>query len=251
VERALVRRVDRVLATCSDEVFELIRLGADGRRIGVVPCGVDLALFRPDGPREARRSAGPRLVTVGRLVERKGVADAIAALRALPDAELVVAGGPERRALDGDPEARRLLALARDHGVADRVDFRGRVERRDLPALLRSADALVSVPWYEPFGIVALEAMACGVPVVASAVGGQVDSVVHERTGLHVPPRDPAALARALRDLMADAGRRATLAAGAARRARERYGWDRVAGATLEAYGSLAAARLPRQKALI
>ena len=89
--------------------------------------------------------------------------------------------------------------------------LRGRVDREAMPALLRSADVVVCVPWYEPFGIVPLEAMACGVPVVATAVGGQIDSVVHGVTGVHVPPRDPAALAVALRRLLADGARRAQL----------------------------------------
>ena len=249
-ERALVRSVDRVLATCSDEVFELVRLGADGRRVSVVPCGVELGLFGPDGPVEPRAPGRRRLVVVGRLVERKGVADVVAALPALPGTELVVAGGPEPRGLGAHPEARRLAALARGLGVDDRLELRGRVSRRALPALLRSADALVAVPWYEPFGIAPLEAMACGVPVVASAVGGQVDTVVHGVTGLHVPPRDPAALAAALGDLLADPARRARLGAGGARRARERYGWDRVAQATHEAYQGLAATSGGRERVL-
>ena len=99
------------------------------------------------------------------------------------------------------------------------------------------------MPWYEPFGIVPLEAMACGVPVVASAVGGLVDTVVDGVTGLHVPPRDPAALAAALRQLLADPARRARWAPAGARRARERYGWDRVAAATHEVYRGLSPPR--------
>jgi glycosyltransferase involved in cell wall biosynthesis len=250
-ERDLLRSVDRVIATCSDEVFELVRLGADGRRVGVVPCGVDLGLFGPGGRREERRPGERRIVTVGRLVERKGLADVVAALAEVPRTELHMAGGPERAALGHDPEARRLAALAREHGVADRVHLRGRVDRTELPALLRSADALVSVPWYEPFGIVPLEAMACGVPVVASAVGGQIDSVVHGVTGLHVAPRDPGALAHALRGLLDDPERRAALGAGGARRARERYGWDRVAQATHEAYRALVAAGGRRRREVL
>src|SRR5215207_8302547 len=88
------------------------------------------------------------------------------------------AGGPPRDELSEDPEARRLMSIARDEGIEDRVDFRGRLGREELPPLLRSADALVSVPWYEPFGIAPLEAMACGIPVVASAVGGLIDTVM-------------------------------------------------------------------------
>src|SRR5699024_813024 len=115
--------------------------------------------------------------------------------------------------LDRDPEARRLRALAAERGVADRLVLHGRVDREALPALLRSADAVVCAPWYEPFGIVPLEAMACGVPVVATAVGGQTDSVVDGVTGALVPPRDPDALAATLRGLLGDPARRARLGA--------------------------------------
>jgi glycosyltransferase involved in cell wall biosynthesis len=242
-EARIARGVDRIIATCTDEVFELLRMGADRRRITVVPCGVDLDRFGVEGPREEARG---RLVAACRLVERKGLADAIAALAELPGAELHVAGGPEASALAADPEACRLRALAERLGVADRVVLRGRVEREAMPALFRSADAVVCVPWYEPFGIVPLEAMACGVPVVASAVGGQTDSVVHGVTGVHVPPRDPDALAAALRPLLADPERRAELGEAGARRARERYGFDRIARATRDVYRGVIA-RQPRR----
>ena len=186
-----------------------------------------------------REEATRRLVAACRLVERKGLADAITALAEVPGAELHVAGGPDADALDADPEARRLWELAARAGVADRLVLRGRVDRDAMPALLRSADAVVCVPWYEPFGIVPLEAMACGVPVVASAVGGQTDSVVHGVTGVHVPPREPRALAAALRALLADPERRAELGAAGARRARQRYGFDRIARSTRDVYASL------------
>jgi glycosyltransferase involved in cell wall biosynthesis len=234
--------VDRIVATCTDEVFELVRMGADRRRMTVVPCGVDRALFTPDGPRAPRRPGVHRLVAASRLVERKGLADAVAALAEVPGAELVVAGGPDAARLDGDAEARRLRGLAAEHGVADRLVLLGRVSREAMPGLLRSADAVVCVPWYEPFGIAPLEAMACAIPVVATAVGGQIDSVVHDLTGVHVPPRDPSALADALRALLADPARRRELGAAGARRAAERYGFDRIATATRAVYREVAGA---------
>jgi D-inositol-3-phosphate glycosyltransferase len=238
-EREIIRGADRIVATCSDEVFELLRLGAGPRRISVIPCGVDLDLFRPEGPAEERPTGMHRLVVVSRLVERKGVGNVISALPSVPETELVVAGGPDASDLEKDPEARRFTALARSLGVANRVHLRGRVGRGDLPALMRSADAVVCVPWYEPFGIVPLEAMACGVPVVVSAVGGLVDTVADGVTGLHVPPRRPDRLAAALRSLLADPERRVSLGVAGVRRARSRYGWDRIADATLEAYAGL------------
>ena len=244
VEQRLVRECDRIIATCSDEVFELLRLGGDRRRISVVPCGVDLSTFTPTGPTEQRTPARHRLVYVGRLVERKGIGNAISALAGLvnnggPDTELVVAGGPDAADVDTDPEVLRLVALARKAHVADRVRLLGRVGRAELPALLRSADAVVCLPWYEPFGIVPLEAMACGLPVVASAVGGIIDTVVDGKTGVHVPPRRPQGVADVLRDLLPDEVRRRSYGAAGQDRARTRYSWTRVAGTTLQTYEHL------------
>jgi D-inositol-3-phosphate glycosyltransferase len=239
VERAIMRRAEAIVATSTDEVAELMREGASVKRITVVPCGVDLARFQPEGPRDARVPGLQRLVVVGRMVERKGIGNAVEALTKLPRTELVVAGGPPREALGADPEACRLVRLAHQLGLADRVDLRGSVRRDDVPPLLRSADAVLSVPWYEPFGIVPLEAMACGVPVIASAVGGLLDTVVDSRTGLHVTPRNPDGIAVAARTLLADEGLRARLGAAGVRRAHALYGWDRVASDTLDVYDSL------------
>jgi len=256
IEDRILAEADRIVATCTDELFELVRLGADRRRVKVVPCGVDVDHFRPDGPADPRPQRSgrtrPRVLAVARLVERKGVGDIVEALAHLPEAELVIAGGPDRAELAADPEVCRLRALAERAGVVDRVDFRGRVAREELPALLRSADVAVCVPWYEPFGIVPLEAMACGVPVVASSVGGLIDTVTDGATGVHVPPRDPDRLAGAIGALTADPARARALGTAGARRARKRYGWDRIAGATLDAYAGVVAgaqARLEEARA--
>jgi D-inositol-3-phosphate glycosyltransferase len=248
-ERAVAGRVDRVIATCTDEVFELARLGAPRRRTTVVPCGVDTLAFAPEGP-VALRGARPRLVTVGRLVRRKGVDEVIGALRRLPGVELVVAGGPAgpatSAALDADPDIRRLRHVAATAGVVDRVRFIGAVPRSDVPALLRSADAVACVPWYEPFGIVPLEAMACGRAVVASAVGGIQDTVVDQVTGLLVPPRQPDALAAALRGLLAAPTQGLAFGIAGRDRVLARYGWDRIAECTLAVYDEVLAERAGR-----
>ena len=238
-EERIVRSADRVIATSSAEVFEVLRMGAHPRSVRIVPCGVDVALFTPEGPCEERRSEPKRIVALSRLVPRKGIADVIEALVAIPDAELVVAGGGEGPDLLRDPEAQRLSALASRCGVADRVSFRGRVERDAVPPLLRSADVVVCTPWYEPFGIVPLEAMACGVPIVVSSVGGLVDTVLDGTTGIHVPPRSPHRLAEALNDLLADEARRSMLGRLGAERVRSRYSWSRVVADTLDVYRGL------------
>ncbi|HEX2053421.1 MAG TPA: glycosyltransferase [Actinomycetota bacterium] len=235
-EDAILRRADHIIATCTDEVFELKRLGASADQVSVVPCGVDLELFTADGPAEERADGRFRIVVLSRIVERKGIADAITALAELPEAELVIAGGPPAGELDADPEVQRLRRVAAESGVADRVAFRGRIARAAVPPLLRSADVVVSVPWYEPFGIVPLEAMACGRPLVVSAVGGMIDSVVHGITGLHVPPRSPRPLAEALRLLAADEALRCRLGAQGRQRAESKYGWPLIAQATLQVY---------------
>ncbi|MCV7085983.1 glycosyltransferase [Mycolicibacter hiberniae] len=227
-----------VTAGCTDEVFELMRLGRDRLRISVVPCGVDVDRFTPRGP-VAPRSARRRIVAVGRFVPRKGFDTLIAALPRLPGAELVIAGGPERTDLDTVPEARRLLELAADLGVAERVSLCGSVARNDMPALLRSADVVACTPWYEPFGIVPLEAMACGVPVVASSVGGMLDTVVHDKTGLLIPPKDPVACANAIGAILGNPRAAEGFGAAGRERARSRYSWDRIAGDTLRVYQRL------------
>jgi D-inositol-3-phosphate glycosyltransferase len=241
-EHTLLRAADRIAATCTDEVFELVRQGADLHKISVIPCGVDLGLFTPDGPAEPR-GPRPRIAVVSRMVERKGIGTAISALADIPGAELVVAGGPPADMLPDDPEAARLLRLARSEGVADRVHLRGRVARDRLPALLRSSDAVACVPWYEPFGIVPLEAMACGVPVIASTVGGLIDTVVDGVTGLHVPPRRPDRVAEAAGRILGDPALGRSLGEGGVERAASRYGWDSIAGATLGMYEQVRARR--------
>jgi glycosyltransferase involved in cell wall biosynthesis len=240
-EQRIARDCDQVIATCRDEVGELTALGVPGEQISIVPCGVDTTVFTPDGPASPGRSGRPRLLALGRLVERKGVATMIAALARVPDAELVVAGGPDPDALESDGEYRVLRAAADRLGVADRVVFTGGVGRAGVPALIRSADAVLCTPWYEPFGIVPLEAMACGVPVVASAVGGLTDTVVDRVTGWLVPPRDPAALASALRALLADPARRTAMGQAGLERARQWYGWPRIAAQTEAVYERMVA----------
>ena len=241
-EARLVSEVDAVIATCCDEVAELRRMAPGGSPVTVIPCGVDLRHFAPEGPMAAARPGpGPqRLLSLGRLVERKGISTVIEAMGRLPDAELMIAGGPPPGGLDRDADVRRIRACAVDHGVVDRVHFLGRVGRAALPALIRSADAVVSVPSYEPFGMVALEAMACGVPIVVSAVGGLQESVVDGVTGLHVPPGDAASLVLALQRLRQDPRAAARMGVAARRRAESRFGWPMVARATARVYDQVA-----------
>jgi glycosyltransferase involved in cell wall biosynthesis len=241
LERRLCRSVDRVIATCSDEVNELRAMGLAPQRVRIIPCGVDTDDFRP---MTAHRPERPRLMVIGRIVERKGVGNAIEALARLPEVELLVAGGPAPALLATDPEVVRLRNLAARLGVEDRVRFLGSVSRGDVPALMNSAHVVVAVPWYEPFGIVPLEAMACGRPVVGSAVGGLLDTVVPGVTGELVPPRRPDVLAETLRKLLADPARRHAYGRAGRARAVSAYQWRRVAAETEDAYESVVGSRL-------
>jgi D-inositol-3-phosphate glycosyltransferase len=246
-EQVIARRADRVVATCEDELFELIRMGTSRRNVSIVPCGVDVDTFTPNGP-TLTRTERPRLVTLGRLVPRKGMDDIITALARVPDAELLVGGGPPRgEDPDTDPDLLRLHKVAAAAGVADRVRFLGAVTREDVPALLRSADAVVCAPWYEPFGMVPLEAMACARPVVATAVGGIKDTVVDGVTGVLVPPRNPDALGRALRDLLADRAMAGAYGIAGRDRVLARYSWPRIAAATEVVYRDLVDRRRSQQ----
>ncbi|WP_248966308.1 glycosyltransferase [Sphaerisporangium perillae] len=238
IEADIGRRAHAVVATCADEVRELQAMGVFGTKIAIVPCGVDLDHFRPDGP-AVLRDGRPRILSIGRMVARKGVDTVIRALRHVPDAELVIAGGAP-----GDDEAGRLRELVAGYGLTDRVRLIGSVGRAEVPALMRSADVLVSVPWYEPFGMVPVEAMACGVPVIVSAVGGHLDTVAG--CGVLVPPRRPRALTRELNDLLTRRDLRERLGVAGARRSRIRYGWPHVALQTESVYRTLISGRLDR-----
>lgn len=237
LERDIVHRADAVIATCSDEVRELRTLGSLGNKTFIAPCGVDTTHFTPLGERSPQR--GPRFLSIGRLVPRKGVEIAIRALAQVAGAELIVAGGPERSQLEADPEVMRLKSIAQEVGVAERVEFVGRVEHDKMPALIRSADAVLALPWYEPFGIVPLEAMACGVPVIATSVGGMLDTVVDGKTGILIPPQDEHAAAVAMRAVLNRPDRFRDFGRAGVERVRARYTWEIVAELTEKVYESL------------
>jgi len=248
LEPWVARNADSVIGTCSDAAFELKSLGIPTGAISVVPCGVDLRRFGTRGEIDER--ARPlRLVTVGRLEPSNGFDLVVQAFAQLVDegvdAELVIVGGEGgTRADDGDPATAtatatataKLRALAHELRIADRVDLRGPLEHTAMPAILRSADAVICAPRHGTSGIVALEAMACGIPVVATGVGGLVDIVIDGVTGVHVPPRDAEAIATALSCLLADPGRMASFGVAGSRRVAARFTWEQVAIDTERAY---------------
>ena len=242
LEALIARSVSAVLASSSGEVSELARLGVPRDAIRVVPYGVDTDEFLPNGP-VARRSSRPRLLAVAPLEERSGLDVIVRAMAEVPRCELVIAGGPPRAQLSKDPVYRALVRLIMTLGIGDRVVFTGQVSRARMPALLRSADLLVHTTLYEPFGMVPLEAMACGTPVVAAAGGSHQDAIVDGTTGVLVRPGQPALLARRIRQVLGSPMLLQGYGIAAADRARARYSWDRIGRETLAVYErSLAAA---------
>jgi glycosyltransferase involved in cell wall biosynthesis len=243
-EQQLLHRMSRVIATCTDEVRELVQLGGQASRIDIVPCGVDSTVFRPSQTPQSEIGDGRRhrILSLSRLVPRKGVGEVVEMLKYLPDVELTVAGGPSVAELDSDKEVRRLRELADAHGVGDRVTFVGAVDRDRVPLLLAEMDLAVVLPWYEPFGIVPLEIMACGKPLVGSAVGGLLDTVTDGETGLLVPPKKPERAAEAVRLLLDDAVLRRQMGAAARRKVEHHYDWRQVCAATEAVYEDMIAA---------
>jgi glycosyltransferase involved in cell wall biosynthesis len=237
LEACIARAADVVLASSAEELADLARLGVPRARIKVVPCGVDTEQFSPDGP-AAEHGTRIRLLAAEPLTAPDSLAIAVQALADLPDAELVITGGPDNAGLAKDKARQNLMRMAKTLGVCDRLVFTGRVSPDDLPALLRSADVLVSTAPYEPVGLTLLQAMACGTPVVAPATGAARDAVVDVTTGVLLPPGSPhpARLSSVLRRLLANTLRLEAYGIGAADRARSRYSWERITRETLTAY---------------
>jgi len=245
-EARIAASCDAIVVSTEHERGQLRRLYAlPPSRLRIIPCGVDLCTFTP-GTRAERREArrtldlgdAPTLLFVGRLDPIKGIElllESVAALRT--PAQLVVVGGNP----DGDPEVERLRDRAATLGLAERAHFPGAVPQPELVRYYRAADALVVTSRYESFGLAAVEALACGTPVVAAPVGGLPSIVRDTQNGVLVPWRCAQAFAERIDALLADPRLRARLAANA-RRSVERYAWPRIGDRVRELYGELAAA---------
>jgi glycosyltransferase involved in cell wall biosynthesis len=241
LEPAIGRSAAAVVATHSDEVSDLASLGVHRSSIRVIPWGIDTGTFTPEGP-TAKRNGRPRLLTAADLTERAALETLLRALTRVPGAELMVLGGPARAELRTDATYVNLARFAGALGISDRVIFTGRVARDAMPALLRSADLVVSTCQYEPSGMTSLQAMACGTPVIAHPVAGHADAVVDGTTGILIPPGRPALLAQRIRQLLSHPMLLEAYGVAAVDRARSRYSWDRIAAETLAVYDRATAA---------
>ncbi|HLJ66903.1 MAG TPA: glycosyltransferase [Chloroflexota bacterium] len=248
IERQVVRRADRLIAQCPAEAGELIDdYGASPERVEVIPSGVNTRLFCPVDRREARRRLGLDLddrivVYVGRMLPRKDIRNvvrAVALLRRdmdLPVRLLLVGGETPDPDPTATPEIGELQRLAAELDVADRLTFTGKRQPHMLRYYYGAGDVVVTTPWYEPFGLTPLEGMACGRPVIGSAVGGIAFTVVDGVTGYLVPPRAPQALATRLAQLLRDPELQRRMGGAALRRVRRGFEWPTVARRTAALY---------------
>lgn len=259
IERLTVATADQVVASTPVDGSHLeTYYGADTERVSIVPCGVDLDRFRLGSQAAARRGLGLGdenvILFVGRIQQLKGIDILIRAAALLSAREdvapfrvMIVGGRPTGES--DDPEARelrRLKALARELGVERQLDWRGAVAHEELCQYYQAADVTVMPSTYESFGLVAVESMACGTPVVASRVGGLQATVQDGRTGYLTPWRDPGMYADRIGEILASAELRQRLGFGARERASE-FGWPRVASQMVELYEELVRAEATGQ----
>src|SRR5690554_843057 len=209
-EDLIVKYADMIIAECPQDEEDLLHLyKADAGRIKIIPCGFDSEEMFPLDKEEAKSSLGidPRVSVIlhlGRIVPRKGADNVIRGFAhylksTSKECKLIIVGGESDEPCPViTPELGRLQLIAQEEGVSEKVLFTGRRSRPYLKHYYSAADVFVTTPWYEPFGITPLEAMACATPVIGANVGGIKYSIVHGKTGLLVPPNDPHALKKAL-----------------------------------------------------
>jgi len=247
IEEKLMQQADRIIAECPQDKADMENLyGADSARIDIVPCGFDPEEFGPlSGDARARLRLDDSeftLLQLGRMVPRKGVDNVIRALALLRHAYrlrarlLIVGGNSAEPDPAFTPEIGRLMRLAESLGVAGSIVFTGQRPRAQLRDYYGAADVFVTTPWYEPFGITPVEAMACGTPVVGTAVGGIKHTVVDGKTGFLVPPNDPEKLAEKLSWLYHHPQEAKRFGWAGMQRAYRHYTWRSVAGRIAESY---------------
>ena len=256
IEQLVMDAASVVVAECPQDEMDLrqhYRLPQE--RIRMIPCGFDPAELAPVEREVARRRLGlpvdrSIILQLGRMVPRKGVDDVIRAVALLkarggvPPLLVIVGGETAEPDPAATPEIGRLMQLATELGVLSDVRFVGQRPRTDLRYYYSAADVFVTMPWYEPFGITPLEAMACGVPVVGARVGGVQYSVEDGRTGFLVEPRNPEALARRLAHVFSDPAIPRLLGKRGLRRAHALFTWQKVSAALADMYAEVA---LPRR----
>ena len=244
-ETAIAGGVDAIVASTRQERDDLAHLyGVPAGRAHVIAPGVDTKLFRRMDPQAARAALGIAeskvILSVGRIEPLKGIdilIRAAAKLEDISDVRLLIVGGSP----SSDPEVERLRQVASEVGIGRAVTFTGKVDQTELPTYYSAADVFVLASYYESFGLVALEAMACGVPVIASRVGGPRTFVRDSVTGYLIPWQCPEPYAQRIETLLSNPGLQASMGAAAEAEA-SKMGWDSAARGASDLYDSLAAA---------
>ena len=241
-EQQIISSADSVVVSTQIEKDDITRLyQVNGTPIEVIPPGVDTAMFQPADTRAARQHLGlpekRTILYVGRIEPLKGLDILLKAVALLNDrigTRLLIVGG----SLEKDAEIVRLKTIADDLHISDMVNFTGSISQQQLPAYYNAADVFVLPSWYESFGLVALEAMSCGTPVVVSRVGGLTSFIEHGKTGYLVPWRCPDAFARSLETLLENPSLRQAMG-GAARNRAKGMSWAAMAKKILACYNHL------------
>ena len=241
-EQQIISSADSVVVSTQIEKDDITRLyQVNGTPIEVIPPGVDTAMFQPADTRASRQHLGlpekRTILYVGRIEPLKGLDILLKAVALLNDrigTRLLIVGG----SLEKDAEIVRLKTIADDLHISDMVNFTGSISQQQLPAYYNAADVFVLPSWYESFGLVALEAMSCGTPVVVSRVGGLTSFIEHGKTGYLVPWRCPDAFARSLETLLENPSLRQAMG-GAARNRAKGMSWAAMAKKMLACYNHL------------
>ena len=242
VEAEVMATADRIIAFSPHERDAMARLyGADAGKVSLVPCGVDLSLFRPLDQNSVRARLGLNgekiLLYVGRIEPLKGLellVETAAQMDSDESVRVVVVGADA----NGDREMDRVKRLAKERDLEDQIDFVGQVDHNELPLYYNAADVCVVPSYYESFGLVALESMACGTPVVATRVGGLSTIIHHGRTGYLKSWRCPEAFANSVEMIISSDGLQQSMGEAARKRA-EGMGWDNVAAMIWNEYAVL------------
>ncbi|MEY2978378.1 MAG: hypothetical protein RLZZ435_2517 [Cyanobacteriota bacterium] len=249
-ERQVLEQADRIVATSPQEQTHMETLMSHRGAIEVIPCGTDIESFQSLPTAEARQVLGwdpadKIALYVGRFDRRKGIETLVRAASLLTDPQfrLVIVGGCDPKKSDG-AEYQRIAGLVESLGLQDRVTFAGRVGHDRLPLYYAAANVCVVPSHYEPFGLVAIEAMACGTPVIASDVGGLKFTVKSGKTGLLVPPQEETKLAQALQRILGQPAWAAQLGQAATQRVQQKFSWTGVAQQLSHLYRYLMAVSL-------
>lgn len=249
IEENLVKGADRIIAECPQDREDLITYyQADPNKIVIIPCGFNPEEFFPIDKQLSREALGldaksKIILQLGRMVPRKGVDNVIRALAYLKNqgnVKLVIVGGETAGLQLGcNPEVNRLKSLALELNVADLVIFTGRKDREQLKVYYDAADVFVTTPWYEPFGITPLEAMACATPVIGANVGGIKYSVINGKTGFLVPPKSPELLAEKIDLLFDNENLLRNMGSWALKHVHASFTWEKVANQMHKLYQSV------------